>query len=60
MPAAINAEGSKIPFFKKIKLLNIAEVYWIIEICPNRKWIFDNPKMILWSLIIFINGKWYK
>ena len=52
--------GIVIPLSKKIKLLNIAEVYWTIETWANLKCKFDKPNIILFSLIVEINGKWYR
>ena len=42
----INATGNMIPFSPNIKLFDIADKYWTIEICPNRKCRFDIPIII--------------
>ena len=48
------------PFSVNNSLLKAADKYCIIEVWPNLKCIFADPKIILNSLIIWINGKWYK
>ena len=57
---AIIAIEKNIPFVRKIKLLRIEDVYWIIDIWPNLKCKFERPTMILLWFKISINGRWYK
>ena len=47
----IEAIGIVIDAVEKKLLLYIPERYWIIDICPNLKWIFAEPKIILFSFI---------
>ena len=37
-----------------------AEVYWIIDIWPNLKCMFDKPIIIFSLFKILTYGKWYK
>ena len=51
--------GIRIPLLPKKGLLNIADMYCNIEICPNLKCKFVIPTIKLLSFKIFMNGKWY-
>ena len=50
---------SKIPFSEKIWLLNAADRYCSTDVWPNLNSKFAEPIIILLSLIMLINGKWY-
>ena len=54
------ATESNTPFSVKMKLLKAAAKYWSIEMCPNLNSKFATPIIILLSLIILTNGRWYK
>ena len=51
--------GIRIPLLPKKGLLNIADIYCNIEICPNLKCRFVMPTIKLFSFKILMNGKWY-
>jgi hypothetical protein len=51
------AGGINIPFSVNIKLLNIAERYCKIDICPNLNCRFAEPIIKLYSFNILINGR---
>ena len=57
---AIIAWAKTIPLSLNIKLLLIAEKYWIIDVCPYLKCKFERPMIIFSEFNIPIYGRWYK